>query len=62
MVYGKTWIPDPGTGKEEHVPRDCWKVIENHHEPIVTKETFEKAQAVQTGISIRADMIRHRLY
>ena len=47
MVYGKTWIPDPGTGKEEHVPRDCWKVIENHHEPIVSKETFEKAQAVQ---------------
>ena len=47
MVYGKTWIPDPGTGKEEHVPRDQWKVIEDHHKPIVSKEVFEKVQSMQ---------------
>ena len=32
MVYGKTKIPDPGTGKEVSVPRNQWKVMENHHE------------------------------
>lgn len=47
MVYGKTKIPDPGTGKEVPVPRSEWKVLENHHEPIVSKETFEKAQSLQ---------------
>lgn len=47
MVYGKTKIPDPGTGKEVPVPRNQWKVMENHHEPIVSKETFEKAQSLQ---------------
>ena len=47
MVYGKTKIPDPGTGKEVPVPRNQWKVMENHHEPIVSKEVFEKAQSLQ---------------
>ncbi len=47
MVYGKTKIPDPGTGKEVPVPRNQWKVMENHHEPIVSKEIFEKAQSLQ---------------
>ena len=47
MVYGKTKIPDPGTGKEVPVPKSAWKVIENHHEPIISRETFEKAQALQ---------------
>ena len=47
MVYGKTKIPDPGTGKEVPVPRSEWKVLENHHEPIISKEIFEKAQSLQ---------------
>ena len=47
MVYGKTKIPDPGTGKEVPVSRNQWKVLENHHEPIVSKEVFEKAQSLQ---------------
>lgn len=47
MVYGKTKIPDPGTDKEVPVPRSQWKIMENHHEPIVSKETFEKAQSLQ---------------
>lgn len=47
MVYGKTKIPDPGSGKEVPVPREQWKVLEGHHEPIVSKEVFEQAQALQ---------------
>ena len=50
MVYGKTKIPDPGTGKEVPVPRNQWKVMENHHEPIVSKEIFEKAQSIADQI------------
>lgn len=47
MVYGKTKIMDPGTGKEVPVPRDQWKVLENHHEPVIAREEFEKAQSLQ---------------
>ncbi|MDO5541176.1 MAG: recombinase family protein [Eubacteriales bacterium] len=47
MVYGKTKIPEPGTGKEVPVPRCQWKIMENHHEPIVSEEIFEKAQSLQ---------------
>lgn len=44
MVYGKTKIPDPGTGKEVPVPREQWKVQENHHESIISREVFDKVQ------------------
>lgn len=47
MVYGKTKIPEPGSGKEVPVSKDQWKVMEGHHEPIVSKEVFEQAQALQ---------------
>lgn len=47
MVYGKTKINEPGTGKEIVVPRCEWKVFENHHEPIISKEIYEQAQALQ---------------
>lgn len=47
MVYGKTKIPEPGTGKEISVPKDQWKVMENHHEAIISEEEFEKAQGIQ---------------
>ena len=47
MVYGKTKIPDPGTGKEIPIPKDQWKVMENHHEPIVSKDEFERARSLQ---------------
>ncbi len=44
MVYGKTHVKDPGSKKEIYVPKSCWKVIENHHKPIVSKELYEKVQ------------------
>ena len=58
MVYGKTKIPDPGTGKEVPVPRNQWKVMENHHEPIVSKEVFEKAQSLQIRYSKKSKFDR----
>lgn len=47
MVYGKTKVTEPGTNKEIIVPQKEWKVIENHHEPIISKEIFEQAQMLQ---------------
>lgn len=47
MVYGKTKIPDPGTGKEVPVPRERWKVQEDHHEPIISREVFDKVQGMR---------------
>ena len=47
MVYGKTKIPDPGSDREVPIPKSQWKIMENHHEPIVSREVFEKAQSLQ---------------
>lgn len=33
--------------KEVPIPKDQWKVLENHYEPIVSKEEFEKAKNLQ---------------
>ena len=48
MAYGKTSC-EVG-GKAVRNPKETWKVIQNHHPPLVTKEEFEAAGAV----------IRHR--
>ena len=58
MVYGKTKISDPGTGKEVPIPRNQWKILENHHEPIVSKEEFEKAQSLQTRYTTKSKFPR----
>ena len=54
MVYGKTKVLDPGTGKEVRIPQEQWKVLENHHEPIVSKEEYEKAQSLQQRHSVKS--------
>lgn len=47
MVYGKTKIINPGTGREAPVPREQWKVQENHHAPIISREVFDKVQGMR---------------
>lgn len=44
MVYEKTRQELPGTGKKIVLPREEWKVFENHHEPIVEKDIFNEVQ------------------
>lgn len=44
MVYEETKQELPGTGKKIVLLREEWKVFENHHEPIVEKETFNEVQ------------------
>ncbi|MFR8306256.1 MAG: recombinase family protein [Gallintestinimicrobium sp.] len=62
MVYGKTKIPDPGTGKEVPVPRNQWKVMENHHEPIASKEVFEKHSPCRSGTPRKANLTGKQHY
>lgn len=57
MVYGKTKIPDPGTGKEVPVSRNQWKVLENHHEPIVSKEVLKKHSPCRSDTPRKANLI-----
>lgn len=54
MVYGKTKISDPGTGKEVPVPREQWKVQEDHHAPIVSREVFEQVQKIRPRHSVKS--------
>lgn len=54
MVYGKTKILNPGTGKEVSVPREQWKVQENHHEPIISREVFDKVQEMRPRHSMKS--------
>lgn len=44
MVYGKTVIEEPGTGKEKRVPKSQWKIYQGHHAPIVTEKEFYQVQ------------------
>lgn len=44
MVYEKTRQELPGTGKKIVLPREEWKVFENHHESIVEKDIFNQVQ------------------
>ena len=39
--------------KVKYIPREEWVIIENHHVPIVDKETFEKAQSVIRRVAWR---------
>ena len=39
--------------KVRSVPKEEWVIIENHHKPIVDKETFEKAQLVIRNVEAR---------
>ncbi len=46
VIYGKRYRPKVGSTKTIKVPKENWIVVENTHEPLVTKEIFEKAQKV----------------
>ena len=47
LVQGKQEIVNYKTKKRRKKPEDEWDVVEGMHEPIISKETFEKAQKIR---------------
>ncbi|MFR4987032.1 MAG: recombinase family protein [Lachnospirales bacterium] len=48
-IYGKTEIKEIGTRNYKNINKENWVVFENHHQAIISKETFEKAQCIFKG-------------
>lgn len=44
MVYGKTKTKEISKRSNKLEPKDSWKRIENHHDAIINREQFNKAQ------------------
>ncbi len=45
VIWNKTKRPSVGSRKQVKQPREKWIIIDDVHEPIVSKELFEKANA-----------------
>lgn len=41
MVYGKSVRKSVGSKTRIAVPREAWKIIQNHHEPLITPQIFD---------------------
>lgn len=54
MVYHKRTTHEVGDGKSYRVPKDEWRIVENTHEPLVSKQTFQAANASLTVVSVTA--------
>jgi Site-specific recombinases, DNA invertase Pin homologs len=46
VVYGKRYRPEVGNKMTKKKSKSEWVVVENRHEPLVSFETFQKAQSV----------------
>lgn len=53
MAYGKTVRKAVGSKNVKAVPRDQWKIIPNHHEPLVTEEVFALVNKSNPGRSTK---------
>lgn len=61
MAYGKTICKSVGSKDRIAVPKSEWKVIENHHEPLVTSEMFARAAKKALGCSAKTKREKHPL-
>lgn len=61
MSYGKSTGEHVGSSKRKHVGEKDWKVIQNHHEPLVTPEEFEKAACNSRPYSTKRKLEKHPL-
>lgn len=61
MVYGKSVRKSVGRKDGIRVPKSDWKVIKNHHEPLVTPEIFASVALAAPGHSTEAKKKKHPL-
>ena len=52
MTYGRTRRKYVGSKAGVKTPETEWKTIENHHEPLVTAEVYEKVCSFHGGVSV----------
>lgn len=60
MIYGKSVVKVVGSKKSVSIPKENWKVIPDHHEPLVTPEIFAAATLGQ-GQSTERKREKHPL-
>ena len=61
MAYGKSVGESVGSKKRIAVPKSDWKVMKNHHEPLVTPEVFALAAPTSPGHSTKRKRPKHPL-
>ena len=61
MAYGKTVRKSVGSKGKIAVPKSDWKVIEGHHEPLVTPDVFARVALAAPGHSTNRKREKHPL-
>ena len=61
MAYGKSVRKSVGSKEGKAVPKGEWKVVKDHHEPLVTPEIFACAAVEAPGHSTRQKREKHPL-
>lgn len=61
MTYGRTRRKYVGSKAGIKTPETEWKTIENHHEPLVTAEVYEKVCRFHDGVSVERKMEKNPL-
>lgn len=61
MAYGKSIRKSVGSKNGIAVPKDEWKVIPDHHEPLVTPEVFARVSVFRPEQSTRRKRPKHPL-
>ena len=61
MTYGKTMRKSVGSKTGVAVPKEEWKVIPDHHEPLVTPEVFAQVSSFRPGQSTERKRDKHPL-
>lgn len=61
MTYGRTRRKYVGSKAGVKTPETEWKTIENHHEPLVTAEVYEKVCSFHDGVSVERKMEKNPL-
>lgn len=61
MTYGKRTRKAVGSRQAIYLPKEMWKVIPNHHEPLISKEVYEKVSSFRPGQSTKRKREKHPL-
>lgn len=61
MAYGKHTRKAVGSRNVIPLPKETWKVIQNHHEPLIPKEVYEKVSSFRPEQSTKRKREKHPL-